>query len=81
MQVALILVPSVVVAVIFALPMLLAVTTPVLDTVATLSSELFQETFLFVAEVGVTVALSVTVSLTLRVADVLFNEMPVAGVA
>ena len=81
LHVALRLVPSVVVAVIFAVPTALAVTTPVLDTVATEVFELFQFTFLFDASEGVTVTVRVSLSSTSSVTAFLFNEMPVASVA
>ena len=54
--------PSAVVAVIVAVPLDTAVTTPVLLTVATCELLLFHVTFLFPAFVGVTVATSVSVA-------------------
>ena len=53
--------PSVVVAVIVAVPFFFAVTTPLLETVATLVLLLFQVTALFVALLGATVAVNVAV--------------------
>ena len=70
-----------VVAVIVAVPTALAVTTPVLDTVATEVLELLHITLLLVAVDGVTVAVRVTVSFALSDAVVLFKEIPVAAVA
>ena len=52
--------PSSVVAVIVAVPIVSAVTTPSSSTVATAVSEELQVTFLFVASAGATVAVSVT---------------------
>jgi hypothetical protein len=78
---ALTLLPSVDFAVIFAVPTLCAVTTPLLDTLATLASELLQVTFLFVAVLGDTLAVNVKVSLAFNVAAVLLKVMPLTGVA
>ncbi|MCL1838774.1 MAG: hypothetical protein FWG47_05590 [Propionibacteriaceae bacterium] len=69
--------PSAVFTVIVALPTALAVTTPVADTVATLVLLEVQITFLFVAFVGVTVAVNDTVSPTLIVAKDWFKLTPV----
>ena len=81
LHVALRLLPSAVVAVMVAVPTALAVTTPVLDTVATEVLELLHITLLLVAVDGVTVAVRVTVSFALSDAVVLFKEIPVAAVA
>ena len=60
LQVAFFLLPSFAVAVIVAVPALTPVTTPLELTFAILLLEVFQDTALFVAFFGVTVALSVT---------------------
>ena len=76
---ALRLVPSVVVAVIVADPTLLAVTKPVLSTVAMAVLLEVHATVLLLALLGDTVAVSCRVLSTTRLAVVLFSEMPVAG--
>ena len=63
-----------------AAPTFLAVTTP-LFTVATVASEVVQVTVLSVASLGLTVAVSVTVSPAFKEAEVLFKVMLVTGVA
>ena len=74
-------VPSAVVAVIVAVPLATAVTTPVLLTVATDVLLLAHVTFLLVALAGVTVAVSMDVCpAAVSVSEVLFSEMPVAGI-
>ena len=67
-------------AVMVAAPTFLAVTTP-LFTVATVASEVVQVTVLSVASLGLTVAVSVTVSPAFKEAEVLFKVMLVTGVA
>ena len=67
-------------AVIVAVPILFAVTTP-LETVATLASLVLQVTVLSVALSGLTVAESVTVSPTLSEAEVWLKVTEVTGVA
>ena len=79
LQLALKLVPSVVVAVMVAFPQLLAVTRPSLLTVATLVLLELQVTFAFVTLLGNTVAVSCRVSPLFMVADVLFSVIPVAS--
>ena len=79
LQLALKLVPSVVVAVMVAFPQLLAVTRPSLLTVATLVLLELQVTFAFVTLLGNTVAVSCRVSPLLMVAEVLFSVIPVAS--
>ena len=78
-QVALLLLPSAVVTVIVADPGALAVTKPELLTVATVVLLDFQVTFLLLVLLGVTVAVSCSVWPVLSVADVLFNDTPVAS--
>ena len=76
---ALKLLPSAVVAVIVALPVAIAVTKPVDDTVAMQLSLEVQTTDLSVALVGETVAVSWTVWSRYNVADVLLSEIDVAN--
>ena len=81
-QVALKFVPSAVVAVMEAVPFATAVTTPSLLTVATFSSLLLHVTLLFVAVLGVTVAVSVAVwpaLISVRLA--LLRLIPVARIS
>ena len=78
-QVALRLLPSAVEAVIVAVPPPLAVTKPLLLTVATLVLLDFHVTFLLLVLLGVTVAVSCSVSPLFIVAEVLFSEIPVAN--
>ena len=80
LQVADLLEPSAVVAVIVASPTETAVTLPLTSTVATASFDDFQVTDLSVVVAGATVALRVNVSVALRVADVLSNEIEDASV-
>jgi hypothetical protein len=68
--------PSFVVTVIVALPALTAVTVP-FETLATEVLLLFHVIFLFVALVGATVAVSVSVPPTIRLEDDLFKVTPV----
>ena len=70
--------PSSVVTVIVADPAFRAVTLP-LDTVATEVLLLFQLTFLFVALLGLTVAVRERDSPSVRVADDLLNDTLVTG--
>ena len=70
--------PSSVVTVIVAVPAATAVTVP-LETVATLSSLDDQVTVLFAAVDGATVAVSVSVSPTLRSSVFLLSVTPVTG--
>ena len=72
------LLPSAVVTVIVAVPAAFAVTTP-FDTVATLVFDEVQETFLFVALPGATVAVRVSVPPTVRVVAVLLSDTPVTA--
>ena len=60
-------------------PGALAVTKPELLTVATVVLLDFQVTFLLLVLLGVTVAVSCSVWPVLSVADVLFNDTPVAS--
>ena len=77
---ALLLLPSVVVAVIVAVPLPFDVTTPLLLTVATLLLLLVHSRFLLAALLGVTVAVSVCVVLSAeKVSDVLLRKTPAAG--
>lgn len=78
-HVALKLLPSAVVAVIVALPVAIAVTRPVDDTVAILLSLEDHTTDLSVALDGETVAVSWTVWSKYNVADVLLSEIDVAN--
>ena len=80
LQLALKLVPSVVVAVMVAVPRLLAVTRPLLLTVATLVLLELQVTVELLALLGDTVAVNRSVSPLLIVADVLLRLIPVAGI-
>ena len=77
-QEALKLVPSLVVAVIVAVPAEIPVTTPLLFTVATAVLLERHVTVLLVALVGSTVAISWVVLPSVMVALVLFNEIEVA---
>ena len=79
LQLALKLVPSVVVAVMVAVPRLLAVTRPSLFTIATLVLLELQVTAELLTLLGDTVAVNRSVSPLLIVAEVLFSEMPVAS--
>ena len=72
--------PSDVVTVIVAEPTVLAVTTPELDTVATLVLLEDQVTFLFVELDGATVAVRVSVSPGARVNEVLSSVTPVTEI-
>ena len=72
--------PSVVFAVMVAVPFAFAVTTPVTETSATLLSELVQVTRLLSASAGATVALSCAVSLTSKLTAVLSSETPVTAI-
>ena len=67
-------------AVMVAVPTFFAVTRP-LDTVATVASVVLQVMVLSVASLGLTVAVSVTVSPAFKEADVLFKVTLVTGVA
>ena len=67
--------PSFALHVMVAVPADFAVTSPVDETVATEVSSDVQPTFLLVAELGLTVALSCVVFPTYREAEVLFNVM------
>ena len=67
--------PSFALHVMVAVPADFAVTSPVDETVATEVSSDVQPTFLLVAELGLTVALSCVVSPTCREEEVLFNVM------
>ncbi len=69
------------VAVMVAFPTAIAVTLPLASTVATLSSDDFHVTVLSVVVAGLTVAISVSVSVAFRVIAVLFRVMDAAGVA
>jgi hypothetical protein len=71
--------PSAVVAVIVALPAEMAVTTPVLLTVATSGSLLVHVTLVLVALAGCTVATRVRVSLMPKVANTRLRVTPVTG--
>ena len=70
--------PSLVVAVMVAVPSLIAVTTPSAFTVAMLLSEELQVTDRSSASSGVTVAVNWAVSVSRRDKDVLFRAIPVA---
>jgi len=72
--------PSVVVAVIAALPGATAVTVPYWSTVATARSPLDHATDLFVAFAGITVAVKVSRSFGSRPVAVLLSVKPVAGI-
>ena len=74
-----VLLPSAVVTVIVAVPDATAVTFPEVETVATLVLLLLQVTFLFVALLGATVAVSVSVAFGANVSVVLFRLTPVTG--
>ena len=74
-----VLLPSAVVTVIVAVPDATAVTFPAVETVATLVLLLLQVTFLFVALLGETVAVSVSVAFGANVSVVLFRLTPVTG--
>ena len=78
-QVALLLLPSAVVTVMVAVPGALAVTRPELLTVATVVLLDFHVTFLLLVLLGVTVAVSWSVCPVFSVAEVLFNDTPVAN--
>jgi hypothetical protein len=65
--------PSTVLTVIIAFPAATALTTPVAETVAIAVLLLLHVTFLFVALVGETVAINVSVPPTVRLVDVLFK--------
>ena len=78
-QVALLLLPSAVVTVMVADPVALAVTKPLLLTVATVVLLDFQVTFLLLVLLGVTVAVSWSVCPVLSVAEVLLSDTPVAN--
>ena len=78
-QVALLLLPSAVVTVMVADPGALAVTKPLLLTVATVVLLDFQVTFLLLVLLGVTVAVSCSVCPVFSVAEVLLSETPVAS--
>ena len=79
-QVAVRFVPSAVVAVMVAVPLATAVTTPESLTVATEVLLLVHVTLLSVALLGITVAVSVAVCpAEVKVRDVLFSDIPVAG--
>jgi len=80
LQVAERLVPSVVVAVIFATPTAIAVTTPLASTVAIASLSDFQVTALLVVVVGRMVVVNVAVSVALRVTAVVLSVIEAAGV-
>ena len=71
--------PSAVVTVMVTVPRPFAVTRPLLFTVATLVSLEVQVTALLEVLLGVTVTVNCKVSPLLRVAEVLFSEMPVAS--
>ena len=70
--------PSAVVTVIVAVPAAFAVITP-FETLATLVFDEVQETFLFVAFVGATVAVRVSVPPTVKVVEVLLSDTPVTA--
>jgi hypothetical protein len=78
-QVAVILL-STVVTVMIALPSDTAVTTPLADTLATEVALLFHDTDLFVALLGATIAVKVSVPPTLRLVDDLFSVTPVTEI-
>lgn len=71
--------PSVVLTVITADPVPVASTNPALVTVATVLSLLDQVTLLSVASFGATVAVSVSVSPTVRVSVLLLSVTPVTA--
>ena len=72
--------PSVVVTVIVAVPFFFAVTTPLLEAVATLVLLLFHVTVLYVALLGATVAVNVAVLPTARVWLVLLSVTLVTAI-
>jgi hypothetical protein len=72
-----VLLPSAVVTVIMALPKVLAVTTPVSETVATAVLLLLHDTDLFVALEGATVAVNVSMTPNSRASVFLFKDTPV----
>ena len=78
-HVALLLLPSAVVTVMVADPGALAVTKPLLLTVATVVLLDFQVTFLLLVLLGVTVAVSWSVCPVFSVAEVLLSDTPVAN--
>lgn len=75
-----VLLPSTVVTVIVALPVAIAVTNPLLFTVATLELLETQDTFLFVALDGAIVAVSCSVPPTVNEVEVLFNDTLVTDI-
>ena len=75
------LLPSVVVTVIVAVPAFFAVTTPADDTVATSGLSDDQRTFLNVASDGLTVAVRVSVSPSVKLSKVLSSVTPVTPIA
>ena len=74
-----VLLPSAVVTVMVAVPAARAVTTPELLTVATVVLLELQVTFLFVAVLGLTVAVKLSVPPTVNAALFLFSVTPVTG--